>query len=593
MNYIIKLDNVSQLTAVQSPTDGQTVYIESLGKFYTYNQGLKTSSNGVTVIDKWEMQIQEAYYASWFCEKDSIDNKSKPQTLNIELGYQYATSKNRPFIIDGAYYVESTTRKTKTSYPSLNPKTNDSLHYAIRVLSNSCLIFKKGVGKLKLVPNNQDWSRILCIFDVENYLIFEPELIGDKSEHLSNTGEQHMMLAIHPSRNGYIRNLICRDSWGDGLYIGYAHWANSYHIDVAVPTNIVIDNAQVYNSSRNGVSLCGANGLKINNLLVDKVDRIAPIAGIDIEPEEDASYNGGKLMHLKDVKIHNATIKNSSNYGVISFIYGSREVDVSFTGTTTFLAEAPGYCSFPIWFLSYQGEEAEKDYKSSGGVSFEKVMMSGIGGAWGIVAPISFYSALAKVHLSIDSLCIKDSMNPLVFGFKNTTTVNAAFSGGLNIKSIELHQSYDSVQLGDSVDLSKKVLKYIDLPIPKDCLVEYKNRGFVFENDVNIGGYSNLEYRGWYNTDELINNIIFKPKVNPDDGGSIQSRIYDLGGKTNGRIMSFSLDANLNSNQIGDGLYVQCGKLHKSNSNMASITCEYKSNGLRRIFSSYGTFITF
>ncbi len=587
------VENILKLNSIQSPIDGQIVYVESISKFYIYDQDLNVSSNEVTIIGKWEMQTQDAYYASWFCEKDSVNNRNKPQTAQIEKGYQYATSKNRPFIIDEAYYVESTVRKTKNSYPSLNPIVNDSLHYAIRVLSNSCLIFKKGVGKLKLVPNNQDWSRILCVFDVENYLIFEPELIGDKSGHLSNTGEQHMMLAIHPSKNGYIRNLICRDSWGDGLYIGYAHWANPYHIDVIVPTNIVIDNAEIYNSSRNGLSLCGANGLKINNLIVDKVDRIAPIAGIDIEPEEDISYNGGTLMHLKDVKIHNASIKNCNNHGIISFIYGSRDIDVSFTGTTTFSAEAPGYCSFPIWFLSYQGEEDENDYKAKGCVSFEKVVMSSISGRWGIVAPVSFYSALAKVYLSIDSLCIKDSLSPLIFGFKNSTTVDAAFSGGLTINSIELHQSYDSVQLGDQKDFSKKVLKYIDLPIPNDCLVEYKDRGFVFENDVNIGGYSYIEYRGWYNTDELINNIIFRPKINPDDGGSIQSRVYDLGEKTNGRTMSFSLDAKLNTHEIGDGLYVQCGKLHKSNSNMALITCEYKSNGLRRIISSYGSFITF
>lgn len=32
--------------------------------------------------------------------------------------------------------------------------------------------------------------------------------------------------------------------------------------------------------------------------LVDKVDRIAPVAGIDIEPEEDFNYNGGYLARI-------------------------------------------------------------------------------------------------------------------------------------------------------------------------------------------------------------------------------------------------------------------------------------------------------
>jgi len=582
--FITYVNSISDLQYLLK-WSGRTAYVKSIEKNYTYKPNLTIPENGVTVVGKWEMQIQEAYYASWFCPDSSIDNVNEPQTANIEIGYRYANDKGREFIVDQSYYVESTVHDALNSYPPL--VGNDSLHYAVRALPDSELTFIKGVGKLKLVPNNDDWSRILCVFDIENCVIKNPCLIGDKSNHIGTTGEQHFLLAVHPCKNVRIENPVCKDSWGDGVYIGYAHWSNPHLVDVNKPTNVVIDNLQVENASRNGVSLCAAENLRINGLTVDKVDRIAPISGLDIEPEEDINYNGGNLMHLIDVKIHNATFKNCNNYGVIAFVYGNRKVDVSFTGTTTFKSEAPYYCSFPIWFASYQGDNVA-DYSASGSVSFEKVIMDDKGAQWDIVAPISFYSANAAIRLSIESMLIESSRNALQFNFTNPTIVTADFNGGLDVKNIELHKKYDLVQLNQTA--SSKKLRYVDLPIPPYLQVQYTSNAFLFENNVNIGGYARLNSKGWYNTNELINNTIFTPKVNPDDSNSVQARIYDLGEMSNGRTMVYSLESGLTTPQIGDGLYVHCGRLIRFTSPLSTATCEFQSNGVRKLKSSFGNF---
>lgn len=112
----------------------------------------------------------------------------------------------------------------------------------------------------------------------------------------------------------------------------------------------------------------------------------------------------------------------------------------------------------------------------------------------------------------------------------------------------------------------------------------------AFEDNVNIGGHARLSQKGWYNTDELINNTLFTPKVNPDDGNSIQSRIYDLGAKSNGRVMQYSLEPALTTEQIGDGLYAHCGKLIRFTSPLSSVQCNFLNSGARRIKNSFGTF---
>lgn len=587
---VYTVETIDELKAIDK-WDNRTVYVKSIEKNYTYNSNLEIDENGVTVVGKWEMEIQDAYYASWFCPQNSIDNALSPQTSNIQNGYKYATDKKKAFVIDNSYYVESTSHNASNSFPALTG--NDSLHYAIRILSNSSLIFKKGVGKLKLVPNDQAWSRILCVYDVENYLIFDPELIGDKSQHLTTTGEQHKLLAFHASRNGYVRNPICRDSWGDGIYFGYAYWTKAKN-GLIVPQNLVIDDAKIYNSSRNALSLCGASNLRINNLLIDKVDRIAPVAGIDIEPEEDFNYNGGYLAHLEDVKIANLTIKNCDNYGVMAFIYGNRNIDVSFTGTTTIVSKAPNYCSFPIWFKSYRGEETVANYKSRGSVNFEKIIHDDIGSKWNTAAFIVFYSELAKVQLNVtEFIYTRSAYSSVVAAIASDSPLEAnagAWSGGLSIAKLTLNNVQYIKLIDDQDAVKSRPLKNINLPIDEAIEVTYWGKGLAFEDNVNIGGHARLSQKGWYNTDELINNTLFTPKVNPDDGNSIQSRIYDLGAKSNGRVMQYSLEPALTTEQIGDGLYAHCGKLIRFTSPLSSVQCNFLNSGARRIKNSFGTF---
>ena len=582
-SLIRTVKTTSDLLLIQNPKNKQVIYVESIQKKFIYDADLTVPENGVTVVGKWEMQIQEAYYASWFCPDSSIDNVNEPQTANIEIGYRYATNKRREFIIDQVYYVESTVHNALNSYPPL--VGNDSLHYAIRVLSDSVLKFVKGVGKLKLVPNSDTHSRVLCIFDIKNYKIISPWCIGDKDQHLGTTGEQHYMIAFHASKNGYVSDPVCENSWGDGFYFGYPEYVSVFNVDVDYPTDLVIDNANIENSSRNGISLCGAENLTINNPVIDIVDRIAPVSGIDIEPEEDFAYSG-KRMHLKNVKIHNLTVKNANNYGVMSFIVGNREIDVSFTGTTTFSAKAPYYCSFPIWHCSYRGDGlTEAQYTASGAINFEKVVMSDAQAQWHIVAPISFHSELGKIKLNIGDLThTKYQAGPVAFAFDNSSNIIASWSGGLSVGKITLN-GVGTVELGQSGATATKNLRDINLPIPEKHEVIFLGRGIQFGDGVNIGGHA-LVGGSELNENQLINNIVLVPGANPNDGNAIYSQVYVV---NKNRKLSYSLVAGLESAAIGQGIrIVNAGAFKVCATKEASITFEISDYPGLKIHGSYG-----
>lgn len=582
------VESIADLSAIEKPKNGQVIYVKSIEKNYTYTPSTTEIENGVTVVGKWIMEIPDAYYASWFCPDESIDNKSMPMQDIINNAYRYATDKKRPFIIDNPYYVESPQRFTGNSYPSLGD--SGSLSYAIRVLSNSCLVFKKGIGKLKLVPNDQDWSRVLCFFDVENFLVFEPHCIGDKSEHLSTTGEQHFMFAVHPCKNGYIRNPIAENSWGDGFYLGFAHWINPVLVDVFQPTNIIIDNPQIYNSSRNGISLCGGKDITFNNITIDLVDRIAPIAGIDIEPEEDLSF--GHLMSLENITMHNTTIKNALNYGVASWLVGNRHVEVNFTGVTAFIANKSNtYMTNPLWIRASMNGLSESDYKPSGYINFDHVTIDDTGAKYPTISISSSSLPMGKVKSQVNTLEVFSAQYPpnIYFG---VPTVGNMFphQSGTNIKNFVFHKDTYVINITSDTVVPNNKLASINLDIPESIFVTYRGKGFIFGDDTYIGGHDSIQNHT-LNENQLINNVILVPMANPSDSNSIYSRVLITG---KNRKLSYSLPK-LSELEAGNGLQVAIGDdlFLGSNSKFASMTITNYSNRGAKVESSFGEWVSF
>ena len=313
------IESIADLLAIPNPKNSMRVYVKSLQANYTYYADTNQPENGVTVVDKWEMQTQDAYYASWFSQ--DVSQSTAPQQDALQVGYKYAASKGRPFIIDKGFIVESSLR------------TNQELsgvQAAMLVESNSTLVFSNS-GYLRHIDTAAANYTILSTYNAENFTVIRPKLIGDKDTHLGSTGEWGYGMAVVACRNGVVFEPNISDCWGDGIYIGQEYW-NGNGVEI-IPKNIKIIRPIIKNVRRNGIALCAGEEILIDAPYVDGVSGVAPEACIDIEPEE--ADGALAQSHLKKVVIRDATLLNGRIYGVLEAIFEQRIVDVHFKGTTT------------------------------------------------------------------------------------------------------------------------------------------------------------------------------------------------------------------------------------------------------------------
>lgn len=307
------VESIADLLAIPSPKDGSRVFVKSIQKWYTYKINLTTPENSVTIVGKWEMDIQDAYYASWF----ATPAVQTDQSAKIQIGYDYATSVGRAFIVDDHFYLDGV------------EVGNEKVAFYVR--SNSVLIFKKGVGKFQQIPTNtQGYDLVRLHEGVKNIAIYDPELIGDRDSHLGTLGEWGYLLTIYDCENVYVRSPKTLNAWGDGIHIG-RRWS---YAEAKLPKNIIVENLFTDRSRRNGLSLTGGEDITLVRPTFSRTEGIAPQAGLDIEPEEAPS---AELSYLKNVKIIDATFIDNKEHFNILCNKKDRYIDVVFSGTTRFI----------------------------------------------------------------------------------------------------------------------------------------------------------------------------------------------------------------------------------------------------------------
>ncbi|WP_336148613.1 right-handed parallel beta-helix repeat-containing protein [Acinetobacter ursingii] len=320
------VSNPSDLATLQNPKNKQRAYVESLQKTFIYDANLATPENGVTVIGKWEMQLQDVYYASWFASSDV----QIAQDENLQAALNYATSKNRPLIIDAKFWVNAH-----------RVHSNNPLYGALIPKSNSKIIFTPGSSINVIHGSATNYNVIACARSVDNIYIINPKLIGDRIQHTYTAGSTHEWgygLVIYESSNVYVANLDCSNTTGDGLYIG-KEWDGG--VLNQVPTNIVVSNVNIDRVRRNGISFTAGDNVKILNPTVNNIGNFdgiagtAPESGIDIEPEESSvSWNAGARAYIRNSTIHNLVMNNCGGGLTMGLFKDGRECSLNFTGLT-------------------------------------------------------------------------------------------------------------------------------------------------------------------------------------------------------------------------------------------------------------------
>ena len=301
------VESIADLLSIQNPSDGCRVFVKSIQKWYTYKINLTTPENSVTIVGKWEMDIQDAYYASWFAQPNVILDQSD----SLQAGWDYATLKKSNFVFDRIFYVS---QKNHTYPDGLVRKIG------LQVPNNSTTYFTDNAA-IKLIPNAEPLGYVLNFYLAENFKIYDPVVFGDVDEHLATTDESNHCYNIVNCKNGYIHKPKAFNAWGDGIYIGteYASLTNKQC------ENVTVFEPYVKHCGRAGMSVSSGIGVKIYSPTFHDIFRTYPKVGINIEGEGV----GACKPVLNDINVYGTVTVSNCDIAASVYIFDSLVGDIS------------------------------------------------------------------------------------------------------------------------------------------------------------------------------------------------------------------------------------------------------------------------
>ena len=181
----------------------------------------------------------------------------------------------------------------------------------LNVRSNQVLNFSEN-SKLVMKPNAKERYGLLNIKHVKNVLINNPNIIGDKENHLGEKGEWGVGINVWASSDITINNPKISKTWGDGIYIGEPPIQERKKNKSYVNYNININGGIIDDCLRNGISIISGINITIDGTIIKNMNTKAPKGAIDIEPNN-------KNNQIKNIILKNIITKNNFN-GIIVFL---------------------------------------------------------------------------------------------------------------------------------------------------------------------------------------------------------------------------------------------------------------------------------
>lgn len=185
----------------------------------------------------------------------------------------------------------------KVIFPDFPIMVNDK---GLSISSNSELYFGEN-SVVKLKASDKGNYEILRLHNVSDIKIYNPVIIGDRKIHKGSTGEWGMGISIRASSNISIYNPIIEDCWGDGIYLG--------HNKLIAPENVTIENPQINNSRRNGISITTGKNITVNHALVSNTNGTKPECGIVIEPSNSSAV-------FENIRLNDPVTYNNKEAGI-------------------------------------------------------------------------------------------------------------------------------------------------------------------------------------------------------------------------------------------------------------------------------------
>lgn len=231
----------------------------------------------------------------------SLDNGLKAKliikndTVNIK---QFGAKSDLNTFDNANAFINS----SKVAKNVLVPSGNYYVEENITLEPDTTLEFMEDAIATK-IPTEESSYRMFDMFRVENVTIKNAKIIGDMSNHLGTSGEYGYPIYIAESENVSILNCDISEAWGDGIYIGLRYMSNPQKLT----KNITVDNCYLHNNSRNGLTIGTGTNITVKNTKITDTNRTSPMAGIDIEIENDELPN----LYLSNINIDNVEFENN------------------------------------------------------------------------------------------------------------------------------------------------------------------------------------------------------------------------------------------------------------------------------------------
>ncbi|MCJ7933009.1 MAG: hypothetical protein MUW56_05075 [Chryseobacterium sp.] len=172
----------------------------------------------------------------------------------------------------------------------------------ITVPSDRIITFQKN-SSLIVLPNDQPKYQALLVSNVKNVKIINPNLVGERDQHMNSNGEWGMGINIISSNDVNVINPNIKNFWGDGIYIGRSGKQQSYCNRVRISGGVLDNNR------RNGISVISGKDIIIENMTIKNTNGTNPMAGIDLEPNLNDEY-------LYNINLNNIKTINNKVDGI-------------------------------------------------------------------------------------------------------------------------------------------------------------------------------------------------------------------------------------------------------------------------------------
>lgn len=163
-------------------------------------------------------------------------------------------------------------------------------HDNLKIIGDNTTI--KGIGSY-----DNNFYTVIAVAS-KNVTIENIKIDGAK-ELVTVVGEHGMGTTVE-GQNVLFRNVEFQNCFGDGAIIDKES------------KNIVFDSCYFHDCRRQGISICGCNGVKITNCIIENISGTAPSDGIDIEPYND--------IEVTNIIIENTKISNCAGFGIQCYL---------------------------------------------------------------------------------------------------------------------------------------------------------------------------------------------------------------------------------------------------------------------------------